>query len=167
MTLQSKYIFLQKWTNPWENVTFYSRSTSGRLSFRFPLLASFECVSLPKEIQRKALSSRHSNAARVSENIRLQRRAAISAASVIDAIFSARSQRGDFSPQNRVLHEKVKLLLLRGVLGESSLDAWAFQRSWPNFHSWEKFDAVITRLSMVHKNEQANAISALTIYILT
>jgi len=80
--------------------------------FFFVFAGFVQCTPLPKEIQAKDLSSRHSNAARVSENIRLQRRGAIFAASVIDAIFLAWSQRSDFPLQNRVLQEKMELLLL-------------------------------------------------------
>lgn len=54
----------------------------------FPFFSSWFGVHvLAKGSPGKDLSSRHSNAARVSENIRLQRRAVIFAASVIDAIF--------------------------------------------------------------------------------
>lgn len=107
---------MQKWTRSRERVyrSFFAPRALVFIVYISPFSLRF-CwfrVSLPKEVQGKDLSSRHSNAARVSENIRLRRRAAIFAASVIDAIFPARLQRSDFSPQNRVLHEKVELLLL-------------------------------------------------------
>lgn len=94
--------------------------------FLFIFLA-LECASLPKKVQGRDLSSRHSNAARVSENIRPRRRAAIFAASVSDAIFSARPRRNDFSPQNWALRDKMVLVYAHVI--EWLYDAWTFHQS--------------------------------------
>lgn len=67
------------------------------LSLFLLVSSALECTSLPKEVQGRDLSSRYSNAARVSENIRLRRRAAIFAAPMSDEVFSVRPQRSHFS----------------------------------------------------------------------
>lgn len=165
-TLQSKYnIFLQKWTRSWERKfieVFLLRELWFSLSIylRFSLRSCWFRVSLPKEVQRKDLSSRHSNAAHVSENIRLQRRAAIFVASVIDAIFPARPQRSNFSPQNRVLHEKVELLLLLHARSWRNVRCVGFSKELAKF----SFIRKVWRLCVLvqwERTVQANASSAL------
>lgn len=66
------------------------------LSLSLCVFSALECTSLPKKTQGWVLSSRYSNAARVSENIRLRRRAAIFAAPMSDEVFSARPRHSDF-----------------------------------------------------------------------
>lgn len=56
---------------------------------------------------------RHSNAMRVSENIRLPRYATIFVAPVSDAIFSAWPRRRNFFLPTRVLSDKVELIYIR------------------------------------------------------
>lgn len=70
---------------------FCSESADARCMFFLfflSVLAALECASLSKEIHGRNLSSRHSNAMRVSKNIRLLRYATIFVVYVSGVIFS-------------------------------------------------------------------------------